>query len=158
MFDLAVSILGAPPVLPTQCGPSLTSGWTNLWRHLALPPHFLDLAAELVSSLLCRTTPTQTQPNMLQVDQLSFPLFPSRLPIAINICVIFINQSFPGPEYSDSDYLGNSSLSETVGVVGGPSRYLNFRILAILSLSFSCQTHIVSWVWWPKDHVGPSAL
>ena len=27
-----------------------------------------------------------------------------------------------GPEYSDSDYLGNSSLSETVGVVGGPAR------------------------------------
>ena len=33
--------------------------------------YFLDLAAGLVSCLLCRTTPTQTQPNMLQVNSLS---------------------------------------------------------------------------------------
>ena len=49
--------------------------------------------------------------------------------IILNIIIIFsaiitmiIEFSNAGPEYSDSDYLGNSSLSETVGVVSGPAR------------------------------------
>ena len=91
-----------------------------------------------------RTTPTRTPHSMLQVKELllhaplhspsSPPHFllhvtfsssphPCHLIHLNSITPLFNEPSFtpsPGPEYSDSDYLGNSSLSETVGVVGGP--------------------------------------
>ena len=52
-------------------------------------------------------TPTQTPPS---ISQVSFQA----------ILLLSYHFSISGPDYSDSDYLGNSSLSETVGVVGGP--------------------------------------
>ena len=103
----------------------------------------------LVSCRLCKMTPTRTRPNMQQVGyQIIILIIIIILSAIITMIIEFYGSIIPnaGPEYSDSDYLGNSSLSETVGVVGGPARsssYIPFTYLHSSYCSYILYTYLI---------------